>query len=71
MKNRDMLRAVLAEMDTSNPPRVLCGDFNADWDVYPELSEAAHARRLLDVEAIPEMAGTGLMGGTCRAHGSK
>eukprot|EP00969_Alexandrium_andersonii_P092425 4081063-Alexandrium_andersonii.AAC.1 len=58
-------------MGTSNLPSVLCGDFNADWDVFPELSEAVHARRLFDVEAIPEMAGTGQMGGTCRAHGGK
>eukprot|EP00969_Alexandrium_andersonii_P331971 14671462-Alexandrium_andersonii.AAC.1 len=66
-----MLRAVLAEMDTSNLPSVLCGDLNARWEVYPELCETVHARKLIDIEAIPEMAGAGLMGGTCRAHGSK
>eukprot|EP00969_Alexandrium_andersonii_P358183 15450475-Alexandrium_andersonii.AAC.1 len=47
-KNRELLRAVLAEMDTTNLPSVLCGDFNADWQVYPELSEAVHSRRLFD-----------------------
>eukprot|EP00969_Alexandrium_andersonii_P136128 6022730-Alexandrium_andersonii.AAC.1 len=58
-------------MDTTNLPCVLCGDLNADWEVYPELSESLHARRLFDVEDIPGMAGDGLKGGTCIAHGSK
>eukprot|EP00969_Alexandrium_andersonii_P365767 15466970-Alexandrium_andersonii.AAC.1 len=34
-KNRELLSAALAEMDTSNLPSVLCGDVNADWDVLP------------------------------------